>query len=104
MRSCTGSAMPGGRKPGPGGSPSTWRCWKRERHSIRDQREPAPASRPGAMSKAALGKAGLLHERAVLVVTGIQAAGKSTVAQLLAQQLPRSVHLRGDTFRRMIVA
>jgi predicted kinase len=31
------------------------------------------------------------------------AAGKSTVAQLVAERLPRSVHLRGDAFRRMIV-
>jgi cytidylate kinase len=31
------------------------------------------------------------------------AAGKSTVAQALAERLPRSVHLRGDLFRRMIV-
>ncbi|MGV9803760.1 AAA family ATPase, partial [Mycobacterium sp. NPDC003449] len=30
-------------------------------------------------------------------------AGKSTVAQLLAERLPRSVHVRGDTFRRVIV-
>lgn len=40
----------------------------------------------------------------VIVVTGIQAAGKSTVAQALAEQLDRSVHLRGDVFRRMIVS
>ena len=40
---------------------------------------------------------------AVLLITGIQAAGKSTVAQLVAEQLERSVHLRGDMFRRMIV-
>jgi adenylylsulfate kinase-like enzyme len=40
---------------------------------------------------------------AVLLITGIQAAGKSTVAQLVAEQLDRSVHLRGDLFRRMIV-
>ncbi|MFL6124727.1 AAA family ATPase [Actinophytocola sp.] len=40
---------------------------------------------------------------AVVLVTGIQAAGKSTVAQLLAERLPRSVHLRGDLFRRMVV-
>jgi predicted kinase len=39
----------------------------------------------------------------VLVVTGICAAGKSTVAQTLAERLPRSAHVRGDTFRRMIV-
>jgi cytidylate kinase len=39
----------------------------------------------------------------VYLVTGIQAAGKSTVAQLLAERLPRSAHVRGDTFRRMVV-
>jgi chloramphenicol 3-O-phosphotransferase len=39
----------------------------------------------------------------VYLITGIQAAGKSTVAQLLAERLPRSVHVRGDLFRRMIV-
>ena len=39
----------------------------------------------------------------VVVITGAMAAGKSTVAELLAQRLPRSVHLRGDNFRRMIV-
>jgi predicted kinase len=43
-------------------------------------------------------------ERAVILVTGIQAAGKSTVAQLLAERLPRSVHLRGDVFRKMLVS
>ncbi|MGW5570919.1 AAA family ATPase [Nocardia thailandica] len=41
--------------------------------------------------------------RGVLVLTGISAAGKSTVAQALAERLPRSAHVRGDTFRRMIV-
>jgi chloramphenicol 3-O-phosphotransferase len=41
--------------------------------------------------------------RAVILITGIQAAGKSTVAQLLAEQLPRSVHVRGDLFRRMVI-
>ena len=39
----------------------------------------------------------------LFVITGIMAAGKSTVAQALADRLPRSVHLRGDVFRRMIV-
>jgi predicted kinase len=42
-------------------------------------------------------------EPSVLLITGIQAAGKSTVAQLVAERLPKSVHLRGDLFRRMIV-
>jgi chloramphenicol 3-O-phosphotransferase len=39
-----------------------------------------------------------------MLITGIQAAGKSTIAQLVAERLPRSVHLRGDSFRRMIVS
>lgn len=39
----------------------------------------------------------------VLLITGIMAAGKSTVAQAVAERLPKSVHLRGDIFRRMIV-
>lgn len=38
-----------------------------------------------------------------ILITGVMAAGKSTVAQLVAERLPRSVHLRGDAFRRMIV-
>jgi chloramphenicol 3-O-phosphotransferase len=41
--------------------------------------------------------------RAVILITGTQAAGKSTVAQLLAERLPRSVHVRGDLFRRMVI-
>ena len=41
--------------------------------------------------------------RAVILVTGIQAAGKSTIAQLLAERLPQSAHVRGDLFRRMII-
>jgi chloramphenicol 3-O-phosphotransferase len=39
----------------------------------------------------------------VILVTGIQAAGKSTVAQALAERIDRSVHVRGDLFRRMVV-
>jgi chloramphenicol 3-O-phosphotransferase len=42
-------------------------------------------------------------EQAIVLITGIQAAGKSTIAQLLAERLPRSVHVRGDLFRRMII-
>jgi adenylylsulfate kinase-like enzyme len=40
---------------------------------------------------------------AVVVITGLMAAGKSTIAQMLAEQLPRSAHVRGDLFRRMVV-
>ncbi|GAA2450867.1 hypothetical protein GCM10010191_81120 [Actinomadura vinacea] len=39
----------------------------------------------------------------VFFITGVQAAGKSTVAQALAERLPRSAHVRGDAFRRFIV-
>lgn len=39
----------------------------------------------------------------ILFITGISAAGKSTIAQSVAERLPRSVHLRGDLFRRMMV-
>jgi predicted kinase len=40
----------------------------------------------------------------VWVITGVMAAGKSTVADLLARRWPGGVHVRGDVFRRMIVA
>jgi predicted kinase len=39
----------------------------------------------------------------IILITGNMASGKSTVAQSLAEQLPKCVHLRGDMFRRMIV-
>jgi hypothetical protein len=39
----------------------------------------------------------------VVLVTGVMASGKTTVAQLLAERFERSAHLRGDRFRRMIV-
>lgn len=41
--------------------------------------------------------------KSTLLITGIMASGKSTVAQHLAERLPKSVHLRGDVFRKMIV-
>lgn len=40
----------------------------------------------------------------LILITGIMASGKSTVAQLLAERFTRGVHLRGDAFRRMIVS
>lgn len=42
-------------------------------------------------------------DRCVFLITGIMASGKSTVAQLLAESLKKSVHVRGDAFRRMII-
>ncbi|WP_334074482.1 MULTISPECIES: phosphotransferase-like protein [Paenibacillus] len=44
-----------------------------------------------------------MSKPAIYLITGIMASGKSTVAQLLAEQLEHSVHLRGDVFRKMIV-
>ncbi|NYI76380.1 AAA family ATPase [Nocardioides panzhihuensis] len=43
-------------------------------------------------------------ESAVVLITGVMAAGKSTVAQALAERLPAAAHVRGDAFRRMIVS
>lgn len=43
-------------------------------------------------------------KRAIYVITGVMASGKSTVAELLASKMEKGVHLRGDVFRRMIVA
>jgi cytidylate kinase len=42
-------------------------------------------------------------KQSCLLITGIMAAGKSTIAQHITERLPQSVHLRGDVFRRMIV-
>lgn len=39
----------------------------------------------------------------IILITGNMASGKSTVAQAMAERLPKSVHVRGDAFRRMIV-
>ncbi|GKQ39027.1 AAA family ATPase [Streptomyces sp. A012304] len=41
---------------------------------------------------------------AVVLITGVMASGKSTVADLLARRLPRAAHVRGDVFRRMMVS
>lgn len=41
---------------------------------------------------------------AVWLVTGAQASGKSTVADLLARRFDRGAHVRGDQFRRWAVS
>ncbi|MFE7130767.1 AAA family ATPase [Streptomyces sp. NPDC057638] len=43
-------------------------------------------------------------DSSVTLITGVMAAGKSTVAQALAERLPRAAHVRGDVFRRMVVS
>jgi chloramphenicol 3-O-phosphotransferase len=40
----------------------------------------------------------------IWLVTGISAAGKTTVSQLLAERFDRGVHVKGDVFRRMVVS
>jgi cytidylate kinase len=40
----------------------------------------------------------------VYLITGPMAAGKATVAGLLASRFERGVHLEGDVFRRSIVS
>ncbi len=44
------------------------------------------------------------EENPIYLITGIMAAGKSTVAEKLAQRFPKSVHLRGDLYRKMIIS
>jgi len=45
-----------------------------------------------------------LEQPSVVLITGNMASGKSSVAEALARRAPRSVHLRGDVFRKMVVS
>ena len=47
---------------------------------------------------------GTIGDPFVVIITGVMAAGKSTVARLLAERLPKAAYVPGDTFRRMIVS
>jgi GrpB-like predicted nucleotidyltransferase (UPF0157 family) len=44
------------------------------------------------------------HVPVIYLITGPMAAGKSTVARLLASRFERGVHLEGDVFRRSILS
>lgn len=43
-------------------------------------------------------------QKRIIIVTGIQAAGKSTISHLLAQRFVRGVHVEGDSLQHMIVS
>jgi adenylate kinase family enzyme len=45
-----------------------------------------------------------MRDRAVLVISGIPGAGKSTLAALVARRLERSVHLEAEALQRLIVS
>jgi hypothetical protein len=55
--------------------------------TVNDETEPVTAS----------------EEPVIYLITGPMAAGKTTVARLLAARFARGVHLEGDFFRRSIV-
>lgn len=58
----------------------------------------------GAGTQARLGRTDTVTVApSVYLITGVQAAGKSTVAEALAARFARSVHVHGDTFRRWVV-
>ena len=44
------------------------------------------------------------HHPTLIVVTGIMASGKSTIARLLAQRYSRGVYIDADTLQHMIVS
>lgn len=46
----------------------------------------------------------MVDQPVIYLITGPMAAGKSTVARLLASRFEKGVHLEGDVFRRSIIS
>lgn len=44
------------------------------------------------------------EQQRLIVITGVQASGKTTVARALAKRFPRSVHIEADQLQRMILS
>jgi cytidylate kinase len=44
-----------------------------------------------------------MRDRAVLVISGLPGAGKSTIAALVARRLARSVHIEAEVLQRFVV-
>jgi predicted kinase len=73
---------------------------------ITESEYPAPGVIP-EHSKGTVGAVRVVavHQRpSIFVIAGPMAAGKTTVARLLASLFPRGVHLEGDIFRRSILS
>lgn len=73
-----------------------------------DKEDKGPAD-AGLLSVAVIqsikrGFRGSAMKKRIILITGLMASGKSTVAQLLSERMEKAVHLRGDVFRRMIVS
>lgn len=63
-----------------------------------------PSSYGERREPAARAAYGTMHGVALFVISGVQAAGKSTVARMLAGHLPKAVCVPGDAIRSMVVS
>jgi hypothetical protein len=70
------------------------------------QDNPSPSQSKQPRSDGSSKTSGSLSPRpeTIIVVSGIQAAGKSTVARLLAQRFARGVHVEADVLQHLIVS
>lgn len=71
---------------------------------MRGQLVSGPADSPGQIRVTPTGRADMIGAVTLFVISGVSAAGKSTVARLLAQRFPRGVCVPGDAIRAMIAS